>query len=72
MKQQNTPFKGTTIELLRGPKSRKTKVGDKVLLQNPCSEGLYFSKPDPFQPLNVLGVIRDVRPGGMFKVEMSN
>ena len=25
---------------------------------------------DPFQPLNVLGVIKEVRTGGMFKVEI--
>ena len=44
-------------------------MGDKVLFQNPCSEGLHFSKLDPFQPLNVLGVIKKVHSGGMFKVE---
>ena len=55
---------------LKSAKEREFKVGDEVLFQNPRSEGLCCSKPDPFQPLNVLGVIREVRPGGMFKVEI--
>ena len=55
---------------LKRAKEREFKVGDKVLFQNPRSEGLHFSKPDPFQPLNVLGVIKEVCPGGMFKVEI--
>ena len=51
-------------------KEREFKVGDKVLFQNPCSEGLHFSKPVPFQPLNVVRNIKEVLPGGMYKVEV--
>ena len=54
---------------LKRAKEREFKVGDKVLFQNPCSEGLHFSKPVPFQPLNVVGNIKEVLPGGMYKVE---
>ena len=54
---------------LERAKVQEFKVGDKVLFQNPCSEGLHFSKLDPFQPLNVLGVIKKVHSRGMFKVE---
>ena len=54
---------------LKRAKEREFKVGDKVLFQNPCSEGLHFSKPVPFQPLNVVRNIKEVLPGGMYKVE---
>ena len=54
---------------LKRAKEREFKVGDKVLFQNLCSEGLHFSKPVPFQPLNVVGNIKEVLPGGMYKVE---
>ena len=54
---------------LKRAKEREFKVGDKVLFQNPCSEGLHFSKPVPFQPLNVVGNMKEVLPGGMYKVE---
>ena len=34
---------------LKRAKERDFKVRDKVLFQNPCSEGLHFSKPKVFQ-----------------------
>ena len=34
---------------LKRAKEREFKVRDKVLFQNPCSEGLHFSKPKVFQ-----------------------
>lgn len=69
LKQQNTQFKKKSQSLKRA-KEREFKVGDKVLFQNPCSEELHFSKPDPFQPLNVVGNIKEVLPDGMYKVKV--
>ncbi|KAJ7386042.1 hypothetical protein OS493_012376 [Desmophyllum pertusum] len=56
-------------------KLKDFKKGDRVILSNPklnLSSGLQHQSCDPFCPLNIIGVIIDALPGGMFKVQMED
>ena len=53
-------------------KGKEFKIGDKVILCNPklnLVSGLHHQSSDPFCPHNVIGVITNKLPGGMFQVK---
>lgn len=53
-------------------KGKEFKIGDKVILRNPelnLASGLHHQSSDPFCPRNVIGVITNKLPGGMFQVK---
>ena len=51
-------------------KQREFRKGDKVLFRRPSTELSHFSKADPFKPMNDIGVIKEVLPGGIYKVQI--
>lgn len=55
---------------LRKAKQREFGIGDKVLFRHPSSELSHFSKANPFKPMNEVGVIKEVLPGGIYKVQI--
>ena len=55
---------------LRKAKQREFGIGDKVLFRHPSSELSHFTKSDPFEPMNGGGVIKEVLPGGIYKVQI--
>lgn len=55
---------------LRKAKQREFKIGDKVLFRHPSTELSHFSKADPFKPMNEVGIIKEVLPGGIYKVQI--
>lgn len=63
------------LHSLNKSKDREFERGDKVILHNPklnLASGLHHQSTDPFCPRNVIGVIADRLPGGMFKVEVED
>lgn len=53
-------------------KGKEFKVGDKVIFRNPklnLASGLHHQSSDPFCPRNVIGVITNKLPEGMFQVK---
>ena len=55
---------------LKKAKERDFKEGDMVLFRHPSTEGCYFSKVDPYKPLNDIGIIKEVLSGGMYRVQV--
>ena len=55
---------------LRKAKQREFGIGDKVIFRHPSSELSHFMKVDPFKPMNEVGVIKEVLPGGIYKVQI--
>ena len=55
---------------LNKSKQREFGIGDKVLFRHPSSELSHFTKADPFKPMNEVGVIKEVLPGGIYKVQI--
>lgn len=63
------------LHSLNKTKFKDFKKGDKVILSNPklnLASGLHHQSRDPVCPLNVIGIITDILPGGMFKVKIND
>ena len=63
------------LHFLNKTKFKDFKKGDKVILSNPklnLASSLHHQSRDPFCPLNVIGIITNTLPGGMFKVKIND
>ena len=47
------------------------KKGDEIIFRCPATELPHYSKNDPLNPLNDIGVSKQVLPGGIYKVEVT-
>ena len=57
---------------MRKAKEQEFNRSDEVLFRHPDTELSHFSNTDPFKPLNDVGVINEVLPGGIYKVEVTS